>query len=505
VSNTLFYGLIGGVVFGALLVESCFFELVPLGVLSVLVMLVILVRKRLSCTYLAGLLGVLCGVSLMAARVMFLVPVTADVLDGQVGKEVTVVGVIEREPERSDTHTKLYVQTDTATVLVFADRFLKVSYGDTVQVSGVVRTPEPFADERGRVFDYAGYLRAKRVGYTMFQPTVEVVAVRGGWSLFGFLSVCKQVMVERLSLYLPMPEAGLAAGILLGVTVSLGDTLEQAFRDSGIIHIVVLSGYNMMLVVSFFLFVLAYLLPYRARLLVGLLGVWLFALLVGLSATVTRAAIMASLLLLVRFGGNTHNVLRALFLAGAGMLLINPYLLQYDIGFQLSFMATLALVVYAEPLAQKLTFVPTVGGVREFLVATLVTQFLVAPLLLYHMGSLSIVSVLVNVLVLPVVPVAMAAAAGVILLSFVWPGLAGVMALGTYWLLHYIIGVAVFFAELPLATVSVPAFSFEVVGFVYVLVGLLSWYTLSRSVLSVQKQVERPCTAWTIVEERETA
>jgi len=500
-SDGVFYGLVFGIVLGAGVFEFVPWSPFLVGVVMVLGVLLLLVYLKKKWLVTAVCMSVLFGVSLVGVRGLSLVPVTTPVLDQLVGSEVSFVGTVVHEPEFTATNQRLYIENEATKILVYVDRFLEVAYGDTVSVTGKLVYPEAFVSDTGRTFAYPGYLRAKGVGYLMYYPEVLVEESATGWSLVGSLLTLKQVVVNRLSQFLPMPEAGLAAGILLGVTVSLGDALEQAFRDSGIIHIVVLSGYNMMLVVSFFLFVLAYVLPYRARLLVGLCGVWLFALLVGLSATVTRAAIMASLLLLVRFGGQTHSVMRALFLAGAVMLLSNPYLLLYDIGFQLSFMATLALLLLSEPLARVFAFVPAVGGVREFLVATLATQFFVSPLLLYHMGAFSLVSVVVNVLVLPVVPLAMAAAALLALIGSV-PGVGTLWMYVTYWLLHYIMSMATWFAALPLATVTVPAFSGWVVLGGYAGMALM-WFSVRFGYRWYSTRYrERPLRAWVIVEEQ---
>jgi len=268
-------------------------------------------------------------------------------------------------------------------------------------------------------------------------------------------------------------------------------------------HIVVLSGYNIMLVVTFFMYVLAYVLPYRARLITGMIGITCFALLVGLSATVVRASIMASLLLLIRFGGMTHNILRSLFFAGIIMLVINPFLLLYDVGFQLSFVATLALIVFAPYVQTWFWWVPIFVGTREFLVATITTQLLVTPLILFHIGEVSLVAVAVNVLVLPMVPVAM-------LLTFITGLIAFIsmpLALPIAWLAHlslfYILFLASTFASLPVASASVPAFSVVTLVCMYAVLLTLLWYIFIKKSKPQEKlspiaYLDR----WTIVEEK---
>jgi competence protein ComEC len=201
----------------------------------------------------------------------------------------------------------------------------------------------------------------------------------------------------------------------------------------------------------------------------------LFALLVGLGATVVRASVMASLLLIMGFTGHVYIVQRGLFLAGVLMLIWNPYLLAFDIGFQLSFLATFGLILLSSYLAEWLAMVPSFIGIREFLIATLATQLFVLPLLLYQMGEFSVVSVIVNVLVLPMVPVAMLLTFLVGMISFISTSLALPFAYAAYLSLSYIIMIAEWFGSLPFAAFSVPPFNFWFVPLGYAAIGWLVW------------------------------
>lgn len=408
--------------------------------------------------------------------------------------DVSLTGVVVREPDERSHTTHVYIETEGGVVLAYADPFLGVRYGDRVDITGVVSEPEAFHTDLGREFNYPGYLAAQGVAYVMYYPEVTIGPFQGN-ILLRQLYVFKDTFRAQLQRLLQQPQRGLGEGLLLGVKGALGEEWQAVFRTTGIIHIVVLSGYNVMLVILFVLYVLSYVLRYRARIIVGFLAVLAFAALVGFSATVVRASIMASLLLLLKFSGNTYNIVRALCIAGVLMLLWNPLLLLYDPGFQLSFLATLGLILLASHIEKLVLFVPTVLGVREFLVATVATQLFVLPLLLYQIGELSLVAVLVNVLVLPMVPVAMLLTFAAGMIGFVFPQLAIVVAFAAHGALTYILRVAALFSELPFAAVRVPAFSFPLVVIGYL--GLLSmFYVLHRN-----SKVERFLAGWTIEDE----
>ena len=213
----------------------------------------------------------------------------------------------------------------------------------------------------------------------------------------------------------------------------------------------------------------------RVRSVIGALAIFVFALMVGFSATVLRASLMAALVLIARATGRTYDIMRALVFAGTAMLVFNPKLLVYDPGFQLSFLATLGLIFVAPLLERKLLLVPTRFQVREFLTSTLATQVLVLPLLLYSMGLLSVIAIVVNVLVLPVVPLTMLLVFLSGAVGFLSHTLALPVAYGAYLLLGYIIGVVEWFASLPFAGFGVPAFPFWIVVLSYILIAMVLW------------------------------
>ena len=434
------------------------------------------------------------------------------------GEKVLFVGKIAREPEVRETNTHLYIDpTDIGNdsdelVLVTTDKFsnpgVGLAYGDTVYVEGTLELPESFETDTGRMFDYPGYLKARGIEYVVSFGKVTLEKEEEG-TFLGALFRGKNTFMRTVEEAIPEPHAGLGEGVLLGVKRAIGKDLEQTFRETGIIHIVVLSGYNIMIVVECMTFVLAYLFRPRMQMVLGIGIILLFALLVGLSATVIRASMMAGLLLIARGTGRTYAVLRALIFAGVLMLIHNPYLLVHDPGFQLSFLATLGLILLSPPIESRLIYIPTMIGMRKFVTATLATQIFVLPLLLYQMGMFSAVAVLVNVLVLPMVPVAM-------LLTFltgIFGMISSTLGLGigyvTYLSLEYIIKVAEFFGSLPFASSQVGVFPFWVVLCTYgVMTVVLSVLLKNKDegthiddLVPKKTETTNDYEGWTIVEE----
>lgn len=418
-------------------------------------------------------------------------------LDTSVGEEVELVGAVVREPEQTERSLQLYVEVDEDVILVSTERLVAINYGDEVKVVGLIKRPEAFETDLNRTFQYDKYLLAKGVEYQMSLAKVSALKQGTGNKLIALLLSIKHSLMEGIESVLPEPQSGLGEGLLLGVKQALGNQLESDFRTTGIIHIVVLSGYNVMLVVAFVMYILGLFLKRRWRIFAGIIAIIAFALIVGLSATVVRASIMASLLLFAEGFGKNYNVLRALFFAGFVMILINPFLLLYDIGFQLSFMATLGLLLVAPQFESIAARVPAQIGLREFLVATIATQIAVLPLLLYNIGQVSLVAVFVNVLVLPVVPLAMFFTFVSGLLALVSIAIAMPFAYLASIILTYIIVVAETFANIPFAAITVPTFPSWTVLVMYLLPTLVYvWFKHFRRVAS---EVD----SWVIEEETE--
>lgn len=401
------------------------------------------------------------------------------------GETATMETIVVGEPECGERSTKAVVELRGEKIMLITDRYTDIQYGDRLSVSGQLEKPLPFTTEFERVFSYPEYLRARGIDYVLLFPDkIEIVGHEAGQPLITGLLKVKGTFMETIETYLPPPASSLGLGLLLGVKQALGEELETAFRETGVIHIVVLSGFNVMIVVTAVLYLLGRVFPLRIQLVVGLVAITLFALMVGLSATVVRASLMAGLVLVAKLIGRQYNIMRALFLAGAIMVFVHPYILLFDIGFQLSFMATLGLIIFAPQFEFYLEKRESWYDWRSLLIATTATQLAVLPLLVFYVGQVSLISIVVNLIILPLVPVAMLLTflVGVIGLvgEIVWP-----VAFLAYLLLAFMIKVVVWFAGFPYATFLAPSIPPYGVILLYFLLGvawyLIDWYRQIRT------------------------
>jgi competence protein ComEC len=428
---------------------------------------------------------------------IFLTQFETSSLETQIGETVSVSGVIIKEPDFREKTVQLYVETNSGKLLVSTDKNVDIEYGDKVNIEGKLSKPESFETELGRTFDYQTYLKIRGVEYKVSFAEVEIIEKGLGNPIVYFLLKTKEKFVDSIQSVIPEPQVGLGSGLLLGIKSALGDDIEEDFRRTGIIHIVVLSGYNVMLVVAFIIFCFSFLLSHRSRMVAGVVAIVCFALIVGLSPTVVRASIMAVLVLIAQSYGRQYDVTRGLLFAGLVMLFINPYLI-YDIGFQLSFVATLGLIMIVPKLEESFVNRNKGLGLREFFLATVSTQIAVLPLLMYHIGEISLIAVLVNILVLPIVPLAMMLTFLTGILGFVSMTAASMVGFVATLSLSYILLIAHWFSSFPFATITVPQFGVMGTLGLYLVMAAGLYYWENRTI-----KENNPFSDWVIEEEKE--
>lgn len=294
--------------------------------------------------------------------------------------------------------------------------------------------------------------------------------LQGGWDIkIDLFQNQRQALDETISKSLPSPQAQLLSGIVLGEKKSLPPQFHLALRDTSTLHIVVVSGQNLSMVAGFFL-TLSGLIKRRLAIALAFLAIILYTLLTGAQVPVLRAAIMVSLSFLAQIFGRQRDSFWVLIMTAAIMLLVNPRWIL-DLSFQLSFMATMGLVVISPVLNRYLKSLPLLG---QDLAVTLGAQLMVTPILLQNFHQLSLVSVFTNVMVSWTVPFIMILGSILLLAGFISEFLGQIIALVVVAFLTYFVYVVQFFAALPFAWEYVGEKLWVVwVGYYMVLAGVL--------------------------------
>lgn len=477
------YSLAGGFLFGIAarsllpldLYASVWFAIAALFLFGA----AFIVRRRLSrAAFIAAVFFLASGLGIM--RMDAGVVRTEPLLDAHVGERIVLEAIVSGEPDarenstRIPTNTRLLVfasssETVLAGVLVVAPAHADIAYGDVIRAEGILELPEAFETGVGREFDYAGFLASNGIVYTLRNARIEKTSERHASPLKETALGLKRLFITGLHDSLPEPESGLAAGITVGVKRSLGPELTEDFRRVSLVHVLVLSGYNITIVLSALLALLARA-PRGVRFGAAGAVALFFVLMTGGASSAVRAAMMAMIALFARGSGRTFAALRVLALVAVSMLIWNPYLLLFDPGFQLSFLATAGLIIFTPPLCARLSWVTPRFAVREIVASSIGTQLMVLPLLVYQSGQISVVSLPANLFALVPIPLAMLLSCVSAVAGLTLGPLAPIFALPAYLILKYVISIAEIFAALPFASIQVPAFSPVLLAVVYGLI-----------------------------------
>lgn len=255
-------------------------------------------------------------------------------------------------------------------------------------------------------------------------------------------------------------------GLILGERSAFGADLREDFIRTGTIHIIALSGYNITIVAEWFMKLFTFL-PQNLGIGAGIFAILLFILMTGGSSTAIRAGIMATLALVARATGRNYDVARILVLTGVLMIIFNPFLLVYDVSFQLSFIATVAVIFLAPKIEKYFGWVTKRFGLRDIVSVTVAAYIFVLPFILYKMGNLSLVALPANILVLPLIPLTMALGFFTGFFGLIWSTLALPFGFISYLLLHYELGVISILSNLSFASFSIPNFPLTVTLLIY--------------------------------------
>ncbi|MEI8123648.1 MAG: ComEC/Rec2 family competence protein [bacterium] len=419
-------------------------------------------------------------------------------LSENLGKKVVIEGIISDEPNRKDKTVMLTVDfkqiifaSSSVSVsgkgIISTDLYPEFKYGDMIKISGKLEKPENFPStslgtsslSSTNSFDYVSYLEKDDIEYKIDFAKTEFVSSGYGnlvkISLFWF----KNKFIDNLNKVIGEPQSSLMSGIILGAKNSMDEDTKNNFRIAGLSHIVALSGYNITIVaesiIKFFSF-----LPRNFALSGGVVGIILFVIMTGSSSTAIRAGIMSLIVVLAGITRRKYKIGRALLIAGVIMLLFNPKILVFDTSFQLSFLATIAIIYVAPILKEKIKFITDKFGLRDIISSTISAQILVLPLLLYKMGIFSFVALPANILILAFISTVMLFGFLTGIIGFVSLIVSLPFAWVSWFLLSYMIKVSEFFASLPFAYVNVSWFSEVFLLLSYIIIVI--WFLRERKV-----------------------
>jgi competence protein ComEC len=408
--------------------------------------------------------------------------------EGFIGEIICVNGFVDGLPETNEYGIRFPIKAKKITIYANNESY-DADFKVQVSISGITSTSIQYGDYigiRGRMVKPSGsrnpggfnnrlYLAQKGICAIINvsdSESIEVIKAGSGGSFFvraGY--VLRDKMIRVINNCLPVQHAALLNAMLIGYRDDLGDDMEKAFGDSGLLHIMAVSGAN----VAFLVFPMLFICKkfgigkvLSSILTIALLAIFLFV--TGFEPSVVRAVIMADTALTARMLRREADVHTSIALAAMLMLLHNPFVL-YNIGFQLSYAATISMCLFYGNVKKLISRINFSGSciilcdsgtkipdmIKDTLAATISAQLGVLPISALYFNNISVISLLSNLIVVPLTGVITIIGLVMSLAGGIWMAPAMLLGHVNYSLLSIILYTAKLSSRLPFAAVTVPS------------------------------------------------
>jgi ComEC/Rec2-related protein len=286
-----------------------------------------------------------------------------------------------------------------------------VRYGDVVRASCSLHIPDTPRD-----------MLTNRGTCVMHSGEVDIMSRDHGSMMRLAIDDVHRSLVAQLHNVVIGPSMNVLASALLGVRSAVTSDLSEVFRRSGTLHVLVVSGWHMSFL-GFAVFGLLQILFSRRSASIGALcAIAILVVFAGFTPSAIRGALMTGVIIVVQSMGRVGNAIRTLFIVGTMMVVVHPSILAFDLAFQLSFIATLGIIV-ASKLFQRVTLPGNmmVRELGELVIVSAAAAAITAPLVMGTFGTISVIGPLVNVVVLLILPALLLSGGALLGLSYVLP------------------------------------------------------------------------------------
>lgn len=353
------------------------------------------------------------------------------------GRRVRVVGVVSEEPTISGTRQRLRVDQFE----FWTERYPEFHYGEKVEIEGRIKLKKEIK-----------FLGVSYKQYVLTEAEVKKVEQKNLINLAAnFRLKLGQIFEQGLS----VPYDGILAGVVLGDKKLIGKDFWEKLKKTGTLHIMVASGMNIAMISEGILKVLVLFFKRRVAIVFLVILIWFYSIMTGFSAPIVRAVILATFVYWGNFLGREVETKRILWLTGLLMILANP-LFVWEVGFQLSFLATVGLV-YWQPVIKRLGEKKGLGILKlENFSSSLATQLMTLPVLATRFGDFNFLSPFTNLIILWAIPFVLQGGILVSLLGILWTRLAFLAVYLIFPFLWFIEQTIDFFAKIDFLTVGLP-------------------------------------------------
>lgn len=371
-------------------------------------------------------------------------------------------------------------------------------HGDLITFSAKIYKPR--GKRNPGEFDYEKYLHNHGVYALGYLDKGQQPHIYGtsGFFVRRAANIVKIKIQDLIDQSVSGQQNAILKALIVGVRGEISDEVQQAFVDSGVIHVLAVSGLHVGYVTLVFLVIFGFLrLPRKVQVSLTIVALWFYAIMVDLKPSVTRAVIMASLVLIGQAWERRGNIYNTLSAAALIQTFINPVQI-FDIGFQLSFVAVFSIIYIYKRLEHFLPVKLTPSFIENTLLKRVVQLFLVSasallgtlPITVYYFHRIPLISVLANIVVVPLIGLVGALGFAQVILGFIWSGINiayGEVQMVLIGALRLLVNIT---SKIPFANITVAEISVS---------SLIIWYAILFGILNFDKKSVRRLTIYGIL------
>ncbi len=318
------------------------------------------------------------------------------------GQKIILDGYVVSDPQRyvfGQQRFEIIPETQfSQKILVTASDKTGYAYGDKVYLLGKIKAPHNTKDR-----DNIDYMAAQNIYAEISAPQIFVVGKGLGNPLAYVSFEFKHFIYKRFQKYLPPEQSALLMALIINQKDLMSKNDINAFNVAGVAHLIAITGFILTLLLVFTYNLSPYVGKGAALILCLTLAI-INIVITNFAAGVIRAAVMTGIYLLSKHFGRQYQVLPALGLTAALLITNNPLIVKYDLGFLLSFVAILGMVLYIPLFEIMFSGLPLPEHLKEIFFATLAAQIITAPLVIYYFKQISLIGPLTNLVLIPLVP-----------------------------------------------------------------------------------------------------
>ncbi|MEK9147784.1 MAG: ComEC/Rec2 family competence protein [Patescibacteria group bacterium] len=374
----------------------------------------------------------------------------------------------------------IFVSESNEKIIVFANRYINLNYGDKIEINGKIEKPEIFND-----FDYPAFLSRQGIFYVSYYPNIILLSDLQNlivkFDFWRFIYKIKNNMRDIINKYLPEPNASLVLATTLGDDFVLDSELNIGLVKSGLRHMVAVSGLHIAIILgTLFLFFIILGLKRNYATIAALMFLLFYVFLIGMPFSVIRAGIMGGILFLGFLIGRPSNIINSLIIAAIAIILWQNTAWQ-EISFQLSFGAVLGILLFFNFFQNIFKKIPKIPKFSiDILSVTMAVLILIWPISVYNFGEFSIIAPISNILVLPLLPILMILGFLVMIFGMFFAPAAYLFSWFLWLISEWVILVAEFLGSLPGATITFDRTSIWFIIIYYLLLGGILYFVKSK-------------------------